>query len=66
MQHKFLLLLVLILFSNFIMNLIKFMIRDKKAIIRFIGYILAILMAVFVLYIILYCYFDIKLLEVFL
>ncbi len=65
-MQKFLLFCLLMLFSGFIVTLADVMIEDKNAIIRFIGYLLDIILAVLVLYIILYYYFNIKLLEAFL
>lgn len=65
-MQKFLLFCLLMLFSGFIVTLADVMIEDKNALIRFIGYLLDIILAVLVLYIILYYYFDIKLLEIFL
>ena len=66
MQLKLLLPFVLILFAYFIITVVDIMIKEQSTIIRFIGYLLAILMAMFVFYITLYYYFDIKLFEVFL
>ncbi len=66
MQLKLLLPFVLILFAYFIISVVDIMIKEQSTIIRFIGYLLAILMAMFVFYITLYYYFDIKLFEVFL
>ena len=65
-MQKFLVFCLLMLFSGFIVTVTDVMINDKNAIIRFIGYLLDIILAVLVLYIILYYYFNIKLLETFL
>ena len=65
-MQKFLVFCLLMLFSGFIVTVTDVMINDKNAIIRFIGYLLDMLLAVLVLYIILYYYFNIKLLETFL
>ena len=65
-MQKFLLFCLLMLFSGFIVTLANVMIEDKNALIRFIGYLIDVLMAILVFYIVLYYYFDIKLLEIFL
>ena len=65
-MKNFLLFCLLILFSGFIVIVADVMKNDKNAIIRFIGYLLDIILAVLVLYIILYYYFNINLLEAFL
>ena len=65
-MQKFLVFCLLMLFSGFIVTVTDVMINDKNAIIRFIGYLLDIILAVLVLYIISYYYFNIKLLEAFL
>ncbi len=65
-MQKFLLFCLLMLFSGFIVTLADVMIEDKNALIRFIGYLIDVLMAILVFYIVLYYYFDIKLLEIFL
>ena len=65
-MQKFLLFCLLMLFSGFIVTLADVMIEDKNALIRFIGYLIDFLMAILVFYIVLYYYFDIKLIEIFL
>lgn len=61
MQHPFLLFCVIYAFCSFIMKIVKYMIDDKNAIIRFLGYFIAVVAAFGVLWLVLYCYFDIKL-----
>ena len=66
MWHNFLLFCVIILFASFVINVVNIMIRDDSAIIRFIGFIIAIVIAVLVLFTFLYCFFNINLLNKFL
>lgn len=63
MQHPFLLFCVICLFCSFMIKLVKFMINDKKAIIRFLGFFIAVVTAIGVLWLVLCCYFDINLLN---
>lgn len=64
MQHPFLLFCVICIFSVFISDVVlQHMINDKKAIIRFLGYLVAIVIAIGVLWLVLYCYFNINLLN---
>lgn len=64
MQHSFWLFIVIGGFLLLIWNdIISEMISDKNAIIRFLGYFLAIIIAVIVLLIVLYQFFDIHLLK---
>ncbi len=65
-MQEFLLLCSLMSFSCFIVIVTDLMIKDKNAVIRFIGYMIDVIMAILVFYLILYYYFDIKLLEIFL
>ena len=64
MLHKFLLFCVIGFFSSFILKIINIMIRDNSAMIRFIGYLVAIVIAIFVLFIILYYFFNINLIRI--
>ncbi len=63
MQHQVLLLCVICIFCGFIINIVNHMINDQKAIIRFLGYLIAIVIAVGVLWMVLYYFFDINLLK---
>ncbi len=64
MQHPFLLFCVICIFCGFITGVVNQMINDKNAIIRFLGYFVAIVVAIVVLWLVLYCYFDINLLSI--
>lgn len=67
MYDNLLLFFVIIFYVSLIMNaVINIMIRDNSAIIRFIGFIIAIVIAVLVLFSGLYCFFNISLLKKFL
>lgn len=63
MQHPFLLFCVICIFCGFISEVVNNMFKDEKAIIRFLGYFIAVVMAIGVLWLVLYCYFDINLLR---
>lgn len=63
MLHNFLLFFVFCLFTSFIIKIVNIMINDKNALIRFIGYIVAIVIAIGGLLIVLYCFFNINLLS---
>lgn len=63
MQHSFLLFCVICIFFVFINKVVTCMINDEKAIIRFLGYLVAIVVAIGVLWLVLYCYFNINLLN---
>ena len=65
-MQEFLLVCSLMSFGYFIVIVTDEMIKDKNAVIRFIGYMIDVIMAILVFYLILYYYFDIKLLEIFL
>ena len=63
MQRMFLLFGVICMFCGVIINVVENMINDEKTIIRFLGYLIAIVVAIGVLWLVLYCYFDINLLN---
>ena len=63
MLHNFLLFFVFCLFASFIIKIVNIMINDKNALIRFIGYIVAIVIAIGGVLIVLYCFFNINLLS---
>lgn len=63
MQHPFLLFCVICIFCGFIIDVVNHMINDEKAIIRFLGYLVAIVVAIGVLWLVLYYYFNINLLN---
>ena len=65
MKHPFLLFCIICMFSSLIKEVTDFMSKDKSAIIRFLGYLTVIIVAVGVFLLVLYCYFDIKLIEIF-
>ena len=60
---KFWLLVVICIFCGFMTNVINHMIKDKNAVIRFLGYAIAVVGALFVLWLVLFCFFGIDLLE---
>ena len=63
MQHKFLLLCLIGGVAYFLIEQVSnAMLHDNNAIIRFLGYIVAFVTAIFVLVFILYHFFDINLL----
>lgn len=64
MQRSLLLFSVICIFVAFITAIADCMVNDKSAIIRFLGYCIAVIMAVGVLWLVLYCYFDINLLNI--
>ena len=63
MQHPFLLFCVMVIFCVFIVKLLVWMMNDRNAIIRFLGYIVTIVIASASMWQFLYWYFDINLLE---
>ncbi len=63
MQNSFLPFCVICIFCGFITDVVNHMINDEKAIIRFLGYLVAIVVAIGVLWLVLYCYFNINLLH---
>ena len=64
MQHKFLLFGIICIFIFAISDVLEKMINDANTIIRFIGYLVAIVIAILVLFIILYYFFSINLLNI--
>lgn len=63
MQRPILLFCVIFIFVVVIKDLVDYMTQDKNAIIRFLGYFVAVVVAIGVLWLVLYCYFDINLLK---
>lgn len=61
MQHPFLLFIIICIFCGSIGNLIEDMIDDQNTVIRFLGYLISIVMAILALVVVLYCFFDVKL-----
>lgn len=60
MTHPFLTAVVLIVFWAFILSIINNMINDKNAIIRFIGYVVGIILAIATVLFILTQYLGVK------
>lgn len=60
MTHPFLTAVVLIVFWAFILSIINNMINDKNAIIRFIGYVVGIILAIAIVLFILTQYLGVK------
>lgn len=56
--------IVICIFGSFMTDVVNRMIKDKCDVIRFIGYAIAIVGAVFVLWLVLFCFFQIDLLKV--
>lgn len=63
MKDSFLLFGVIFVFISFILEMTERMTKDKNVAIRFLGYFIAAVAAIGVLWVVLYCYFDINLLE---
>lgn len=63
MQHPFLLFCVIGIFFSFMIVLANDMAHDLNPIIRFLGYLVAVVMAAGVFWLVLYWYFDINLLN---
>ena len=65
MEHPILLFCVIYVFWSVMKEVINFMVIDQNVIIRFLGYLLAIVVAVGIFVLILYCYFNINLISTF-
>ena len=64
MQYKFLLFGIICIFVFAISDVLEKMINDANTIILFIGFLVAIVIAILVLFIILYYFFSINLLNI--
>lgn len=62
-MRGFLLFIVICIFSGFMTDVINHMIKDDNVFIRFIGYAIAVVGAIFVLWLVLFCFFEIDLLR---
>lgn len=60
MTHPVLTTIVLLIFGSFIMEVVSNMINDRNVVIRFIGYAIAIILAIATLLIVLTQYIGIK------
>ena len=60
MTHPVLTTIVLLIFGSFIMEVVNNMINDRNVVIRFIGYAIAIILAIATLLIVLTQYIGIK------
>ena len=63
MQHKFWLFCVICVFGWYICRVVENMIQDQNVVIRFLGYFVAIIMAIGILWLVLYFFFNINLLK---
>ena len=63
MEHSIWFFIALVVFSSFVGEVTGKMMKDQQPVIRFLGYVVAIVMAIAVLWLVLYWYFNINLLS---